>query len=222
MTPIPDSSDTSRLVVFDVDGTLFQTEQVTVPAVTQACRAFHVEPPSRDEICSYVGARVEDYETWLARLAGSGQAAGLIETANRLELGFIKEYGRLYPGTRETLALLKEEGYALAVCSNGSEPYIHEVLNAHGLMEFFSLVLLRGTLLGDKTAVVGAILDALRPRAFAVVGDREGDIAAARAHQGYAIAAAYGYGNPAEWKDADALVQSMGEVPGCLRGFWGL
>lgn len=222
MTRVPDSSDTSRLVVFDVDGTLFQTEQVTVPAVTQACRAFQLEPPSRDEICSYVGARVEDYEAWLARLGGAGQAAGLIETANRLELGFIREYGRLYPGTRETLALLKEEGYALAVCSNGSEPYIHEVLNAHGLMEFFSLVLLRGTVLVDKRAVVNAILDALRPRAFAVVGDREGDIAAARAHQGYAIAAAYGYGNPAEWKDADALVQSMGEVPGCLRGFWGL
>lgn len=222
MAHVTNSSDASRLVIFDVDGTLFQTEQVTVPAVTQACRAFHLEPPSRDEICSYVGARVEDYEVWLARLGGPGLASELIETANRLELGFIREYGRLYPGTRETLRLLKEEGFVLAVCSNGSEPYIHEVLNTHGLMDCFSMVLLRGTLLADKTAVVGAILDALRPRAFAVVGDREGDITAARAHQGYAIAAAYGYGDPSEWKDADALVQSIGEVSGCLRGFWGL
>lgn len=222
MTGTKSPTNNHSLIIFDVDGTLFQTEYVTVPAVTQACRTFGLEPPSREEICSYVGARVEDYESWLASQGALEQGPELIATANRLELGFISEFGKLYPGTVETLTRLRQEGHQLAVCSNGSERYIHEVLQAHGLTAFFSVVRLRDARLTDKAAVVGEILDRLRPRMFAVVGDRLGDIMAAKTHHGTALAAAYGYGNRDEWRDADALVQGIGEVPGCLQRLWNL
>ena len=123
---------TVNLVIFDIDGTLFQTACVTVPAVQQAFVAFGLTPPSSEAICSFFGRPVEDYESWLASLCPAGIAMELVDTANALELRFIREYGKLYPGTREVLSELKAGGYALALCSHGPEPDVEAVGRDHG------------------------------------------------------------------------------------------
>ncbi len=212
----------SKLIIFDVDGTLFQTQYVTVPAVQQAFTSFGLAVPAAEDICSFFGKTVEAYETWLAGQCPVGHAISVIETANAFELRFIEEYGRLYPNVRETLSCLKGVGYVLAICSNGPEPYVQEVVKAHGLGDFFSDVRARGTFYKDKAEMVGASLDLIQPKTFILVGDRRDDIEAAHYHNGRGIAATYGFGSPEEWRDADACINSISELPRCVEKFFSL
>ena len=212
---------TVNLVIFDIDGTLFQTACVTVPAVQQAFVAFGLTPPSSEAICSFFGRPVEDYESWLASLCPAGIAMELVDTANALELRFIREYGKLYPGTREVLSELKAGGYALALCSNGPEPYVEAFVRDHGLGDFFVEVYARGTRYSDKEEMVGLILKGVGTPRFVLVGDRREDIEAAHTHGGFGIAAVYGFGNPEEWRGADACIQSIREAPGHINALLG-
>ena len=208
---------TDALLIFDLDGTLFQTERVTVPAVQAAFAAYGLAPPTEEQVCFFFGKPVEDYEAWLARQCSPETADELVQYANALELQYIGERGCLYPGTLETLEMLRGNGYDLAICSNGPEPYVREVVRAHGLASFFPVVFARDTRYADKEEMVGLILEEARPARFAVVGDRSEDIEAAHLHGGQGIAAVYGFGNVEEWRGADAHVHSIREVPSCAE-----
>lgn len=213
--------NTSGLVIFDIDGTLFQTACVTVPAVRHAFVAFGLTPPSSEAICSFFGKPVEDYEAWLAGLCPAGIAEELVDTANALELRYIREYGKLYPGAREVLSELKARGYALALCSNGPEPYVETFVRDLGLGDLFEEVYARGTRYADKEEMVGLILKRLDAHRFVLVGDRREDIEAAHTHGGFGIAAVYGFGNPDEWHGADACIHSIREAPGHINALLG-
>ena len=57
------------VLIFDLDGTLFHTETVIVPAVREAFALHGLAPPPDDEICSLIGRTWAEYEPWLHGLA---------------------------------------------------------------------------------------------------------------------------------------------------------
>ncbi len=206
-----------QLAVFDIDGTLFRTECVTVPAVRRTFAARGLPLPDEAAICAFFGRSAASYEAWLAAQCPPGLAEEVIAATNELELRLIAEEGRLYDGARNALETLRDAGYRMAVCSNGPEPYVAEFLRAHGLGALFDVVQARGARRIGKTDMLGAILNILHPEAFVVVGDRRDDIEAAHAWGGRAVAAVYGFGNEEEWRAADARIESIAEAPGCIR-----
>lgn len=207
----------SNLVIFDIDGTLMQTTLVTVPAVQRAFAAHGLAQPGREEICAFFGQPVEAYESWLAAQCPPGKADAIVADTNALELRLIGEEGRLYPGTRETLDALRENGYMLAISSNAPDAYVNEFLSAHRLHDYFPVAYARDTRYSGKEEMAGLILETVRPRAFAVVGDRADDIAAAHAWGGFGVAARYGFGNEAEWRGADAVIDAVTQAPACIE-----
>ena len=208
------------LLIFDIDGTLLQTDTVTVPAVQQAFREYGLEEPTKEAICYFFGKPVEDYENWMASLSSPEQAAEVVAHANALELQCMRQRGILYPGTFESIRHLHELGFGMAICSNGPDPYVAEFVDAHGMAPFFETVYARGNRYKDKTEMVGLILEKHRPARFAVIGDRHDDIEAALNHGGTGIAAAYGFGNEEEHRLAHCILQSIGELPDWLIAHW--
>lgn len=204
------------LIICDIDGTLLQTDLVTVPAVQRSFAAHGYPPPSAEAVCAFFGQPAAAYEAWLASLLRPGDAARVIEATNRLELELIGAEGRLYPGARAALESLHAAGHLLAVCSNGPEDYVNRVLDAHELRLFFSAVRARGTQPGGKTQMTAAIRDALSAHAarrpLLVVGDRADDVAAAHENRGLAIGAAYGFGAPEELRSADIIIHAASEI----------
>lgn len=205
------------LVIFDIDGTLLQTELVTVPAVQRTFAAYGLPVPDAATICSFIGHPVEQYLDWLARQCPSERAADIVAAANRLELESIAAEGRLYPGIREALAQLQAEGHALAVCSNGPDDYVAEVLDAHALRPFFQILLTRGNLYDGKETMVRRILEQIPARPAIVVGDRADDVAAAHANGAFAIVVRYGFSPEEEGQAADAAVASASAIPDTVR-----
>lgn len=205
------------LIIFDVDGTLLDTLRVTVPAVQRTFAAHGLPEPPTDIICSFFGRPVADYHAWLASLCPPGQAAAIISETDRVELDLIGSEGRLYDGILETLNELRNDGHRLAICSNGPEDYVDEFVDAHRLRGCFDFVITRGTKYDGKTVMVREILDRVPARPAFVIGDRHDDVAAAHANGIQAIGVAYGFGNPAELRDADAVIRSPNEILPVLK-----
>ncbi len=205
------------LIIFDIDGTLLQTDRVTVPAVQQTFAAHGLPVPDAATICSFFGKPVEDYEAWLASCCSPETAARIVDETNRRELELIGEAGELFPGMRDVLTQLAAQGYALAVCSNGPEPYVNEFLDVHRLRSFFREVRIRGPRHPGKTAMLADILRCIPVRPAVMVGDRADDIEAAHENGAFAIAAAYGFGAPEEHRAADARVHAAADLPQAIE-----
>ena len=205
------------LVIFDIDGTLLQTDLVTVPAVQRTFADYGLPEPDVETICSFFGQPVEDYLDWLASLCPPDLAPRVVDATNKRELELIGQEGRLYPGVREVLTELERDNYVLAISSNGPEDYVDEFLDAHGVRAFFEVIRTRGAKYDGKVAMVKEILETVRARPVIVVGDREDDVAAAHANGALAIAALYGFGTPDELRSAESHVSSAAEIPAAVR-----
>jgi len=207
----------SAIIIFDIDGTLLQTDLITVPAVQRTFAAHGLPEPDAEVICSFFGEPVEDYLKWLASLCSPGQAVDLIEATNARELELIGEEGRLYPGVPEVLDTLKRDGHVLAICSNGPADYVNEFLDAHAVRPFFDRIRTPGAGTDEKATMLREILAAGPPRPAIVVGDRQDDVAAAHANRALAIAALYGFGSVDELRAADAHVSAAREIPAAVH-----
>ncbi len=207
----------AALIVFDIDGTLFQTELVTVPAVQRTFAAHGLSVPSAAKICSFFGMPNEEYLDWLAAMCSPEEAQTIVDDTNRLELELVEREGRLYDGAREVLDALKKDGYRLGVCSNGPEDYVDAFLDAHRVRSLFDIVRTRGSKYKDKTEMLREIVAVVKVRPVIVVGDRRDDILAAHANGALAIATYYGFGDHGELSDADARVNAVTEVPDAVR-----
>lgn len=53
------------LLIFDLDGTLFRTESVTVAAVQNSFADYGLPEPSRDSILPLIGTPIDDLRSWI-------------------------------------------------------------------------------------------------------------------------------------------------------------
>ncbi|HPO12759.1 MAG TPA: HAD family hydrolase [Candidatus Hydrogenedentes bacterium] len=214
------TSKYAALIIFDVDGTLFRTELVTVPAVQRTFANHGLPIPDHETIQAFFGKPVEDYEAWLAQQCPPDEAAQIVEETNAHELTLIASEGQLYPGVHEMLTCLLEMRCCLTVCSNGPSPYVNEFVRTHGLQSHLTLVRARDAGGKNKTAMVADIMNEIPVRPAAVVGDRREDIAAARANGALAIAARYGFAPEEEHAGADASIDRISDLPDIIQAAW--
>jgi phosphoglycolate phosphatase len=204
------------LIIFDIDGTLLETERVTVPAVQRTFAAHGLPVPDHGTICGFFGRPVETYEAWLAEQCPPGMAPQIVAETNALELRLIGSEGRLYDGAREVLEEL-HAGCVLAVCSNGPDDYVNEFLDAHRVRQYLAAVRARGTRYSGKVEMVAEITAMGLGRPVIVVGDRHDDIEAAHANGALAVGAAYGFSGGEELAGAQARISSIRELPAVIE-----
>jgi phosphoglycolate phosphatase len=206
----------SALIIFDVDGTLFEAHRITVPAVQRSLAAFGLPAPEAKAITAWFGKPLEEYHAWLASLCPPDLASTVIARTDREELELIVSDGRLYPGVPEMLATLHAQGHVLATSSNAPQDYFDQVLERHGIRRYFAMPLCRGTEFADKRAMVAAIMARHAARPAIVIGDRRDDVDSAHANGALAIGAAYGFPLEGELESADAHVTRADELPSII------
>lgn len=203
----------SGLVIFDIDGTLFRTETVTVPAVVRTFRDLGIAPPPKEEIFFFFGRPVEEFHEWLRSLAPDAFRGEVVAAVDRAELGMISKTGELYPGVRKALRTLRASVGQFAICSNGRSDYVERVISAQDLARYFDRVRHRRSHEDTKPSMVAELLAELTARPAIVVGDRHDDVEAAHENGIFAIAARYGYGSPEELAGADAAAETPSDLP---------
>jgi phosphoglycolate phosphatase len=211
----------TRLVLFDLDGTLVDSSPGITASVRYAADALGLPEPTPGQLLAMIGPPLQD---------GFAATFGLDDgDVDRAVTAYREHYaaGAMldappYPGIPELLAQLRADGAVLAVATSKPEPFAVRILGHVGLLAFFASV--HGATLDGavrhKDQVVGAAL-AAHPegRDPILVGDRAQDVVGAAAHGLPCIGAGWGPAEDGELAGAGAaaIAATPADVPALLR-----
>lgn len=206
------------MVIFDLDGTLYQTRETCLPTLREACEKFHLAPTSED-IKSLLCTTTDAFLNKLAPDMPLDQKNEFKNYMKWREIELVKEQGQLFPYIKEMLLSLVADGEKLAVCSMGSREYVEAVLKRCGIWDCFSFVAHRVNGL-SKSESLGNLLEqtGVSPRECLMIGDSLGDLTAAKQYDIPFIGVEYGYGTE-DLMTADALAKDGLALQGLIYQF---
>ena len=219
-------SDALRLILFDVDGTLADSQGAITSAMAAAFAGAGLPSPSRAEILSIVGLSLP---LAMAELAGEQPAdvqAVLVEgyksayKSARLAAG--AGHSPLYPGAAEVLAELNAvPEYLLGVATGKSQRGLDALIEAHELRCFVTRQCAdHHPSKPHPSMVLRAMAETgVLPEDTVMIGDTSFDIDMGRAAGVRTIAVDWGF-HPAERLGADHIIKSFGELAPLLRNTW--
>jgi phosphoglycolate phosphatase len=131
-----------KLIVFDIDGTLVDSQNYIVEAQKRAFRSLDLVPPSRERALSIVGLSL--IEAFDVLTEGRGPSEKLAQAYKeawgqlRAEPGF---HDPLYPGARETIEEFgRRTDCYLGVATGKSRAGVKSLFERCGWRQFFSTV----------------------------------------------------------------------------------
>ncbi len=210
-----------KAVTLDLDGTLLDT----IPDLAAASNAMLAElgrPPLDVELIqTFVGKGI-------ARLVERTlDAADIFDAATRERAHevFGRHYERLngkhttmYPGVREGLDVMRDQGIPLACITNKAGRFTRPLLEMQGLADYFEQIV-AGDTLPQKKPHPAQLLHAcaefgIEPAEMLMIGDSVNDAQAARAAGCPIFCVPYGYneGRDVHELDTDAVVGSLVEA----------
>jgi phosphoglycolate phosphatase len=208
-------------VIFDMDGTLFETDTLLVPVhhrvfeTLREERLYEHETPPVERLLSCLGMLLEDI--WRQVMPDGTEAAR--KRADELLLqyeleGLERGEGQLYPYVEQTLRELKDRGMKLFVASNGLEDYVKGVARHRGIAELFDGLYSAGEYAtASKVDLVARLLKDHGVKTAWMVGDRSSDVEAGKGNGLQTIGCAYAtYGRKAELDGADVLIADFREL----------
>jgi phosphoglycolate phosphatase len=216
-----------KAVVFDLDGTLVDSAPDITRALNMTFEPMGAAPFATEHVHRLIG---DGAVAAIKRgIVASGLTLSETEERDALRRFYIaytevSEEGRgLYPGAHDLLGSLQAQGIPLAICTNKAEPVALVALKALGIADYFgSIIGARETLAKKPDAAM--VLAALAPYAVSpvravMVGDSPADYGAGRAAGTKVALVDFGYSRvPVRELGADAVVSSLAELEGVLRG----
>lgn len=213
-------ADSLKLVMFDFDGTLVDSQNGIVAAMARAFEGVGLAAPDPAAVRRVVGLRLEAAVGALAPQAGPDAVADLAEGYRQafFELRTRPDHEEpLFPGARAVLEALGQPGVLLGIATGKNRRGLLASLERHGLSDHFVTL---------KTADDGpgkphpAILEramselGVEPADTVMVGDTVFDIEMAVNARVGAIGVSWGYHEPGELAEAgaDRVIDSFGEL----------
>ena len=217
---------TTRLAVFDCDGTLVDGQGAVCDAMEAAFAAAALPAPDRRDVRQIVGLSLPQAIRMLASEASDAQVAEAVD-AYKASFFEARQQGRvnepLFDGIVPLLDRLGAAGWSLAIATGKSNRGLRAVLTEHGLHDRFAS--LQGAdhhpSKPHPAMLEQAMHDALaHPHETVMIGDTTYDIEMAMAAGTRAIGVAWGYHSPRSLLDAgaEAVAESAEELGDMLDG----
>jgi phosphoglycolate phosphatase len=212
----------TRLVIFDLDGTLIDSQQDLVNSVNAARAYMGMGPLDDHVIASYVGRGAP---ILIRRSLGDSAAEADVAQALEYFLSYYRDHmldhTRLYPGARETLDLFREHRIAMAVLTNKPVRFSEGIIEGLGLASHFQRVYGGNSFAEKKPHPIG--IDTLVAETGAdrsgtvMVGDSAVDVLTARAAGVMACGVTFGF-QPESFSEAppDLLIDDLRELSGLV------
>lgn len=219
----------NRLIVFDCDGTLVDSQHNIVEAMTRAFRRHDLHDPIPEEVRRTVGLSILESvgrllpDTPHDTLESVGEAYRTASYELRLEPDHEEP---LYPGIGDMIRDLSGSNAILAVATGKSQRGLRKTLQNHDLQQYFTILKTADDGPGkpDPTILLDAIAEAGADAGSTVmIGDTEFDIAMARSAKTHAVGVNWGYHEPVELDAAGAhlILEDISELPNYLETLWG-
>jgi phosphoglycolate phosphatase len=205
-------------ILFDLDGTITDSEPGITACVQYALRKFGIEVEDKSTLRPFIGPPLRDsFEQYFDMTPEQAEQATAYYRERYAPIG--KFESTLYPGIESLLQKLHRSGRTVVLATSKPEHFAREILDHFGLTEYFDLIG-GATMDGSrdtKEDVLSYILTQLPPNARAravMVGDTRFDMLGARHHSLPAIGVLYGFGSKEELLEngARALAADAAEL----------
>lgn len=182
-------------IIFDLDGTLLDTSHGIFNSVRFAESELGLEPVSDEALKGFVGPPPKEMYR---------KVYGLSEELATEAAKKHREYGKTqaiyeaeeYPNMSNTLKILKDKGFKLAVATLKSQPIAEAVLSIHKMADFFDVIIgmdAKESL--TKCQTIELAIEKTNTTGLALmVGDSEYDAIGAQQAKVDFVGASYGFG----------------------------
>ncbi|TCL60419.1 phosphoglycolate phosphatase [Kineothrix alysoides] len=128
-----------KYLLFDLDGTLTDPKEGITTSVQYALKSFGIDepdldklepfigPPLKDSFIKYYGLDEEQAETAIVKYREWFSPTGIFQN-------------KIYPGTEDMLAALKNKEKVLAVASSKPTVFVEKILNHFEIRQYFDVV----------------------------------------------------------------------------------
>ncbi len=217
-----------RLVLFDVDGTLVDSQGSIVAAMTASFNALSLPVPDRQAILSIVGLSLP---VAISKLANEHAT----EVQQRLVDGYKQAYhahrvaqgaasSPLYPGAREVIeALHAIPEVLLGVATGKSQRGLDALIEAHGLERYF---VTRQVADHHPSKPHPSMIETARAETgvgagnTVMIGDTRFDMDMARAAGVPGIGVTWGYHDRSALESATRIIETFDQLPNVLNEIW--
>ena len=196
-----------KTILFDFDGTVFDTGEGGMKCVQYAAEAFGYNEPDWRALRSFVGPPL--VESFAKRYNVD------FETARAMNEKYRERYNvkgidecSVYPGVPELVRYLREHGANVAVATGKPTGYTVEILRRHGMGDLFDTVLgseFDGTR-SQKWEVITELLKKYGGDGAVMIGDHGNDVRGAKRCGIPCIGVSWGYAEPGELAREGAIV----------------
>ena len=204
-------------VIFDLDGTLTESEPGITKSVKYALERMNRPVPDQATLRRFIGPPLMESFMGISGLdEADAQTAVNIYRERFSTVGWREN--SVYPGIYRLLRSLKAGGAYVAVATGKPLAFTMKILDYFALAPFIDKVeaITMNDAHADKEKLVSAALPESYTRAC-MVGDRAGDIQGALANGIDGVGALYGYGTRQELSDASAVF--IAESPEALSDY---
>lgn len=215
-----------KYLLFDLDGTLFDTSCGVLRSVQYALGKLSLPVPEAEALRCFIGPPLVEI---FAEYCGFSLEEAKHATAvyrERYSVQGVKE-AEPYAGIPDLLAKLEAAGVIMAVATGKPAPYSPEILENHGLLRYFKTVStpeMDGRH-SDKKELITIALEAMgvTPAEYsqvAMIGDRHFDIVGAHEVGVTAIGVNYGFAPAGELESvgADIIADTVADLRAILFG----
>jgi len=214
-----------RLIVFDCDGTLVDSQHGIVSCMTAACLGLGLAAPDAAAVRKVIGPSLEQAIEMLFPAYDAAALAGI--TAKYREAA-VALRGRadytepLFDGIRDVIDAFARTGSLLGIATGRNHRGLIHTLGVHGLGERFATLQTPDTCRSkpDPDMLHKAMAETgVYPEETVIVGDTSYDMLMGRNARTAAVGVGWGYHGVAELRDAGALAiaDSAASLPEVLR-----
>ena len=199
-------------IIFDVDGTLWDSTDIVAQAWNQVISQKTDRPANLTgkDLKNLFGRLLEDIAAVIFADEPKERQLELIDLCCQEEhRALLDTPAPVYDGLEDALKILSRK-YRLFIVSNCQAGYIEVLLAATGLAGYFEAHLCPGDTGKAKAANIKTIVDTYHLKSAVYVGDTAGDFQATKEAGLPFIFASYGFGQVTQ---PDAVISSLQELP---------
>ncbi|KOS71489.1 MTA/SAH nucleosidase [Lysinibacillus contaminans] len=209
----------SQSLIFDMDGTLFQTNKILELSLDDTFN--HLRSLNKwdtvtpiDKYREIMGVPLPKvWETLLPNHSNEVKEQTDTYFLERLVENIRSGKGELYPNVKEVFSYLKENNYSIYIASNGLTEYLKAIVSYYNLdnwvTETFSIQQIESL---NKSDLIRMILEKYGITNAAVVGDRLSDINAAKDNGLVSIGCNFDFAQEDELSQANIVIDDLIEL----------
>lgn len=198
-----------KVILFDLDGTVIDSEEGVTKCVQYALQHFGIDEPDLRKLRVFIGPPLRGQFMKVYELTAEQAEEAVVKYRERYSVTGMYEC-RLYPHVEETLQNLKEKGYLLALASSKNESACVDILKHLEIDHYFDLIggATDDGKISQKADVLHMVMERLGlldVKDYVLIGDTRFDAAGAKAVGMDCIGVTYGFGTEEELREAEVV-----------------